>query len=304
MPDFIMLCGLPGSGKTTFCNRYKDDKDYLIVSSDLIRESFGDINDQSKNNEVFQIVHHRIKEGLKKGFNVIQDSTNLSRKRRIAFLKELGDIQCKKICVLLGTPFEFCLAQNFARERQVPEEVMCRMYKNFQMPCTYEGWDEIIIHYGREEYKTYYGDVMEYVNSLSNFNQNNSHHMLTLGDHMLKAGNHVLHLNGRVYDDVVLAAFTHDIGKSDTKSFINKNGELTTEAHYYSHHNVGAYKSLFFEYPGYVDKEHVALLIELHMRPHMEWKQSEKAKKKDQRMFGEDAIKDVELIHAADVYAK
>lgn len=304
MNKFVMMCGIPGAGKSTYAERLAKEENYIVHSSDKIREEFGDVNDQSKNEEVFKLLHKRIKDDLNAGKNVIYDACQVKRKDRVAFLHEIQNISCKKICVLVATPWEYCLAQNFARDRQVPDNVLCRFYKNFQMPCTYEGWDEIVIHYGKEEYKTYYGDVMKYVNSLSIFNQNNSHHTLTLGDHMLKAGNHILHLNGRVYDDIALTAFTHDIGKPDTKSFINKNGEITTEAHYYSHHNVGAYNSLFFEYPSYVDKEYIALLIELHMRPHMEWKQSEKAKKKDQRMFGEDVIKDVELIHTADVYAK
>ena len=95
LPKFIMLCGLPGSGKSTYCNQFKDKKDYIIVSSDSIREELGDINDQSRNNEVFKILHNRIKESLKNGLNVIQDSTSLSRKNRVHFLKnELNGIEC------------------------------------------------------------------------------------------------------------------------------------------------------------------------------------------------------------------
>ena len=70
LPKFIMMCGLPGAGKSTYCNQFKDKKDYIIVSSDSIRAELGDINDQSKNNEVFKILYERIKGALKNGFNV------------------------------------------------------------------------------------------------------------------------------------------------------------------------------------------------------------------------------------------
>jgi hypothetical protein len=62
--------------------------------------------------------------------------------------------------------------------------------------------------------------------------------------------------------------------------------------------------SLFFEYPEYSDKEHISLLIENHMKPYMEWKQSEKTKEKDRVLFGDQFIKDIELIHEADSNAK
>lgn len=145
LPKFIMLCGIPGSGKSTYCNKYKNNKDYVIISSDSIREELGDINDQSKNTEVFQIVHDRTKDALKNGYNVIQDCTSLNRKKRIAFLRQIQDIPCEKICVLFATPIEICKANNANRERKVPEEVIDRMIKNFEVPAYCEGWNDIQI---------------------------------------------------------------------------------------------------------------------------------------------------------------
>ena len=302
IPTFIMLVGLPGSGKSTYAEKIKEEG-VIIHSSDAIREELGDVNDQSKNTDVFTILHRRIKDDLRDGKNVCMDCTNLSRKRRVAFIRELRNIPCEKICVLIATPFEECCKQNNNRDRRVPDDVMWRMYKNFQIPCKYEGFDKVIVHYGTEEWKTYYGEIEDYVRSLCSFSQDNSHHKLTLGDHMLSAFDSVLHMNGRFYDDVVLAALSHDIGKVDTKTFMNMKGEITEEAHFYSHQNVGCFKSLFFEYPKYCNKEHVALLIELHMNPWLVWEQSEKAKQKELEMFGEDIIAKVELLHQADLYA-
>jgi len=303
MTEMIMMCGIPGSGKSRYAEQLAKDKNCVVHSSDKIREEFGDVNDQSKNTTVFETLHKRIKNDLQNGKSVAFDATNLNRKKRVAFLRELKNIPCKKICVLVATPWEYCLAQNFARERQVPEEVMCRMYRNFQMPSVYEGFDEVVVHYGKEEWNSFYGDVIQYVNSLYDFNQDNHHHEFSLGTHMRSAMDYIVCNYGILCSDLSLAALTHDIGKPDTKSFMDSKGNPTKDAHYYNHHNVGAYKSLFYEYPYYANKEYIALLIELHMKPYMEWKQSSKAKEKDLQLFGIDVIKDVELLHEADYQA-
>lgn len=296
------MCGIPGSGKSTYADRLAAEENFIVHSSDKIREELGDVNDQSRNEEVFKILHKRIKGDLQNGKNVVFDATNLNRKKRVAFVKELKNIPCKKICVLAATPGEICLAQNQSRDRQVPVNVLERMIRNFQMPSTHEGFDEVIVHYEKEEWKEYYGDIDTYVESLRDFDQENPHHVLSLGDHMFAAERFLLE-KGIFCKDVTFAAFSHDIGKPVTKAFINGKGEQTIEAHYFNHHNVGAYSSLFFDYPYYTNKEYVALLIELHMKPYMEWKQSDKAREKDLQLFGTNVINDVELLHEADVFA-
>lgn len=303
MPKLIMLSGLPGSGKSMYAEKLKEEG-YIVHSSDKIREEFGDINDQSKNADVFTILHRRIKKDLNSGKNVCYDATNLKRRRRIAFLRELKNIPCEKECILIATPFEECLIHNNNRDRKVPDEVIWKMFKSFQIPYVQEGFDKVIVHYPKEEWKTYYGNVLKMVNSLKDFDQENSHHTLSLGDHMLSVMDNVVYISGRLYDDVVLAALSHDIGKTVTKGYKNSKDIIDDNAHYYSHHNCGAYLSLFFKYPEYGNKEYISLLIENHMKPYMEWKQSIKTKEKDRVLFGEQFIKDVELVHEADSSAK
>ena len=280
------------------------DKGYIVHSSDKIREELGDVNDQSRNEEVFRILHDRIKNDLKSGKSVVYDACQVKRKDRVAFLNEIKKIDCKKICVVIATPFEYCLAQNSARDRQVPENVLNRFYKNFQMPCIYEGFDEVIVHYNDETWNTYYGSIGLYIKSLCEFNQDNHHHAQTLGDHMIYAGKYVCGKGYSALDDVALAAFSHDIGKVKTKSYKNGKGEITEEAHYFSHHNVGSYDSLLYNYGSGADKKYIALLIELHMRPYLEWKQSSRVKNNDFKMFGENVINDVMIINEADLNAK
>ena len=155
---FTMLVGIPASGKSTWIKNNKDKLNMVVHSSDAIREEFGNINDQSKNELVFNTLHKRIKEDLMHGKNVCYDATNLSRKRRIHFLQhELRDIPCKKICVLFATPYEICLKNNANRERKVPEDVINRMIKNFEVPSYCESWNDIQIVWWdyKKEYNIY-----------------------------------------------------------------------------------------------------------------------------------------------------
>ena len=59
-----------------------------------------------------------------------------------------------KESIIVATQYEKCLEQNKNRERKVPEEVIDRMYKSFQVPTFTEGWDLIDIeyNYNKEDY--------------------------------------------------------------------------------------------------------------------------------------------------------
>jgi predicted kinase len=309
-PIFYMVVGLPASGKSTWAETHKDELNAVVHSSDDLRaELFGDANDQSKNTEVFEILHKRIKDDLRAGKNVIYDATNLVRKRRIAFLNELKNISCEKVCVLFATPFELCCERNFARERQVPEGAMARMYKQFETPWYSEGWDDIQIVWA--DYKGLSGfefDIMEDLKRYKNLSHDNPHHRLSISDHMIAAYNHYIYNYDEIDDHLRWACLMHDIGKYDVKAFVNSKGEPCNIAHYYSHNNVSSYKALFYLRElcsNWTDKDilYTSLLIDLHMRPHLSWKQSEKAKEKDRRLFGDDIVRDIEILHECDLAA-
>lgn len=142
MPTIIVMCGLPGSGKSTYSKKL-EEKGYIIHSSDAIRAELGDVQDQSKNKEVFAILHKRIIADLQEGKNVVYDATNLIKKQRILFLKKLEGILCEKICMVVNTPCDICIAQNLKRDRKVPVEVIEKMNRNFEFPTCIEGFNKI-----------------------------------------------------------------------------------------------------------------------------------------------------------------
>ena len=295
--NFTMMVGLVGSGKSTYAKQLAEETNAIICSSDAIREELcGDENSQDNNEEVFKILHSRIKESLKNGKNVIYDATNINSKRRRAFLSELRKIPCVKKCVIMATPFEMCCIQNRSRDRVVPYEVIERMYKNWNTPHWFEGWNVIEIKFPDDfEISNVIGI---WISDHMDYDQDNPHHSCTLGQHCNLVGQ-------ALKDDMLLhcAGLLHDCGKPFTKSFVNSKGEKTDVAHYYQHHCVGAYDSLFFRYPDEVDRLDVSVLINLHMMPYF-WEKDkehgEKTRQKYQKLWGDELYNNVMKLHEAD----
>ena len=145
----IVMCGAPGSGKSTVADEIASDFGFSIVCPDDIREElFGDASDQSQGWRVFQIAYDRLREGLWDNDipGVIFDATNCRRKARRDVLEEAGSAFDYAICAVSDADLDTCLAQNARRDRVVPDEVVERMYSNLQQnwPDTSEGFDEVI----------------------------------------------------------------------------------------------------------------------------------------------------------------
>lgn len=304
VPQMIMMCGLPGSGKSYYAQKLSEKYNANIHSSDSIREELlGDINSQDANGVVFTTLHNRIKEDLRNSKNCIYDATNISYKRRKAFLQELKNIPCEKICVVMATPYEQCLKNNSARDRRVPEYVIEKMYMNFYTPWYIEGWNDIRIEYAPES-ENCFGDPIEWVKTVINFNQDNPHHTLTLGEHCLKTGYYVGNANNarrtKNVFSIYFAGLLHDEGKIFTKAFVDSKGNASESAHYYQHHCCSAYDSLFFDYPA--NHIYVSTLICWHMQLH--FIKEEKTLQKYKNLWGEELYNDLSLLHEADVNAR
>lgn len=296
-----MMIGLPASGKSTKAQELSQEYNATVFSSDVLREElFNDVNDQSHNQELFVELHKRIKDRLKNGNNAIYDATNINYKKRMAFLAELKSIPCEKICVLMATPIDLCFKRNAERERKVPEHVIDRMYRNFDVPWYYEGWDKIEVEYV-DGTLNFYGAPFRFIDSTKDFDQENSHHDLTLGAHCAKATARIQSLD-EISPELFYAAILHDNGKPYTKTFVNGKGEVTEQAHYYSHERVGSYNSLFYDVDYH--RLYMATIIRWHMQPYF-WEKdnNEKSHNKYKKLWGEELYNDIMLLHEADKLA-
>ena len=310
--SLIMLMGIPACGKSYVAKQIQkegeeNDRKVVIHSSDELRkELFNDVGEQTKNDILFEELHKRIKRDLNDGIDVIYDATNLSKKRRAAFLRELKNIDCEKICVPVLAPYEDCIERNSKRSRTVPDKVMKKMYTSFQPPSTREGFNSIILIYNLEStghFREYTLDEFFHgkVNACQ-IEQGNRHHKRTIGDHCMAVYNS-LNTNFPHDPTLKLAGLLHDVGKPFTKTNVKPNGEVDSECHYYYHNNVGAYDSFFYTMAlnvPYPDRVDIANLIYYHMLPLTAWKQSDKARKRHRKMLGEEMYDWIIKLNKAD----
>lgn len=144
MSDMIVLMGIPGSGKSTWAS----ESDYYryIISPDSIRETLGDINDQSRNDEVFRIAHERVNNHLQRGLHVVFDATSVTERARRDLLRIADSIPGTFKRLVVFDPGPVAFERNSQRDRVVPDHVMHRMVTNFSRSLGqigYEPWDFI-----------------------------------------------------------------------------------------------------------------------------------------------------------------
>lgn len=258
----IMLVGLPASGKSTYAEqkRREDPVSTVIYSSDKMREEL--FKDQPYNPEdnqvVFNTLHSRITQDLKLGKTCIYDATNMSSKRRKAFLTQIKHIPCKRECVVLVEDINTCKDRDLNRKNSVGPEVIEKFWKRFEFPLKSEGWTSVIVKVPDYVYegKTTYNNYLE---RAKGFSQKSKHHTLDLYNHMRMTkkytyfyGLPILFKYGlRSYKYLLKAAMLHDIGKYYTQTAVDRkgetqyyslNGEQFINYHYYGHESVSAYE--------------------------------------------------------------
>lgn len=295
LPRLTVLCGLQGSGKSTYAKKLKAE----VVSSDAIRKEFPGI----KNDTVFQKVYERVNNLLNEGKNVVLDATNITNKSRRQVFQNVK-IPCIKICVIFNTPYNTCLERVRKRNKDidshyVPEEVVEKYLYSFQIPFYEEGWNEIrlINKPTKEESDTWLNTLKEMAKG---FNQHNKHHTQDLGQHLKSTGDYLSNMIGK---NMVLsqAGYCHDLGKLFTQT-VGKDGQC----HYYCHENVGTYnlmcKCAIFDYGDKYSLKNTLRWL-FYINYHMTFKDemSEKSRKKWESIFGEQNTYLLDFLHEADL---
>lgn len=303
-PWLFMMVGLPGCGKSTIAEQMANDH-RVVHSSDKLREELlGDVNDQSKQEDVFAELHRRVFQDLNAGKDVIYDATNLNYKRRMQFLSELRrNVESVwAVCCVIPTPYLECQWRNANRDRVVPESVIDRMYRSFDPPMYAEGWDEIWIRGGKDS-KSIGEDRMNLIRSMSTVEHDNPHHTLSVGQHSILAYFYTLTMLGEEENGVLAqAALLHDIGKPFTKTFCNHRGEPSEIAHFYDHEHVSAYDSYRYSSGTMDERTEIATLIRWHMHPYTVNRSDNptKTENKIKNLLGADTYQKIMLLHQAD----
>lgn len=134
MLHLIVLCGIPGSGKTTLSKQ-------LVEDYNAVRHSFDELR-LSKRRDLFPYIKH----SLENNKNVVADAPHTDKKTRLELLESIKDIDCKRTLVFMDTPFEECVRRNAQRPRPLPYMILQSFNRSLERPTLDEGWDEIILY--------------------------------------------------------------------------------------------------------------------------------------------------------------
>ncbi len=152
MKKVIMTIGIPGSGKSTFLEKIKDQFPIFgyICPDDIRKELTGDISDQSKNKEVWVLAYSRLEKMLADNadITVLFDATQANKEQRIGCIKN-----CKKFGtehiegIYFNVELETAKQRNSGRERKVPDFVLEKMSKLLEEnpPKMEDGFNSLIL---------------------------------------------------------------------------------------------------------------------------------------------------------------
>lgn len=151
MKKVIIMCGIPGSGKSTWAREYVKNHEAAYVSRDEIRFSLVQEGEEyfSKEKEVFKTFVNKIKFWLRFNPVVVVDATHLNPASRLKLFNALDVTTSMQIeIVWVKVSLETALAQNELRKgtrAYVPQEVIRNMYNKFVEP----EYDEIPTYYDK-----------------------------------------------------------------------------------------------------------------------------------------------------------
>jgi predicted kinase len=91
-PDVILPIGTSGSGKSTFIKSLPQEN-LVIIEPDAMRVEFtGDINNKSKDKEIYEEAAKRAVDAIKQGKQVVFDTTNLTKDKRLPFIEAIKKV--------------------------------------------------------------------------------------------------------------------------------------------------------------------------------------------------------------------
>lgn len=202
--QFIMLVGLPGSGKTTFSDLFMSNgMNIKIVNQDVMGR---------------KMCEQSLLKFIKDSDITILDRVNYTKKERKEWLEnaKLDSKNC--LCVYLSTPKFVCMqrAKNRVNHPTIKkgggERIIDDIDKKFEIPTKDEGFSEVIVLEDEEDVRNYLKswkcEKIELENDDTNF------------IHKFPRTQHIFNIGGATVDDRMLSKEDYEIFMNDDDVFI------------------------------------------------------------------------------------
>jgi len=105
-PAFIVVSGLPGTGKSYFCRKLAERLHFVILESDVLRRALfpSPGYDPAESQRLFKAIHLLIEGLLKRGMPLILDATNLSERYREHLYSIADHLDVRLVLVRVEAP--------------------------------------------------------------------------------------------------------------------------------------------------------------------------------------------------------
>jgi predicted kinase len=154
--DVILVCGLPGSGKSHFASANFAGTDRLRVNRKELRRllfemtHFGRKWTESEfaSSDEFLVSHVErkiIEHFLQNHKRLLVDNTSMSRESRKHYLLIAKQMGRSIGAIFLDTPVARCLERNRSRDDAMPERVISNLAAEKELPDAAEGYREVLV---------------------------------------------------------------------------------------------------------------------------------------------------------------
>ena len=154
--DVVLVCGLPGSGKSYFCRNHFQASGRLRVNRKEIRrllyemlylgKKWSEADFSSSDEFLVKHVERKIIEHLLQNRKkVLIDNTSVSVASRRSYLAVVQGMRKSIGLIFLNVPALRCLQQNRMREDPVPEMVISNLAAGLAPPRPDEGFQEVLV---------------------------------------------------------------------------------------------------------------------------------------------------------------
>ena len=146
-PICTVLCGMPGSGKSTWA----DNLGMPVVGSDRELERFAEAEGKSYDSIFIEhqkaatrLMNIAVEEHKVSKRDFVWDQTNLSVNKRAKVLRTLAP-DYYVVCVYFNTPESVCEDRRLQRiGKTIPDEVVEFLHASLEKPTLDEGFDKLI----------------------------------------------------------------------------------------------------------------------------------------------------------------
>lgn len=314
-----MLVGIPGSGKSHYAKELSKREKAVLVATDSIRERlFGSESKQKNTYLVFDEAFSEIEQALGTGRNVVFDATNVSRDRRLKFLKRFKDFPVQ--CHIFDTPYAVAKERIEGRKRRISDTVLTKFAKNFEFPVLGEGFqalqlihataetgldrsrlEQLLVEQARHDELFAYLASSPHFQVMLGYDQENPHHSKTLSEHTYAVLDYInVFYEGNSLLGMQLAALFHDAGKPFCKVWKETRGYYS----YYGHEHVSAMIACHvLKELGYDDDFilHVVNMVSFHMEI---LHGGDAGASRIYHLLGEDRLAELYFFAEADSFAK